>query len=145
VATVKGASTLSYTNTGLTSAKTYSYKVRAYKTSNGNNYYGTYCSVMSMTTKPAKVSTLSLSTKSSAVTLKWSKVARATGYEIYRLNKKTGKYEKIKAVKGASTCSYKNSKLKKKSSYSYKVRAYRTYNGKTYYGSYSAVKKITVK
>jgi hypothetical protein len=72
-------------------------------------------------------------------------VSRATGYQIYRLNTKTGKYEKLTTVKGASKCTYKNTKLTKGKSYTYKVRAYKTYEGKTYVGGYSSAVKITVK
>lgn len=48
--TVKTTSSLKYTNTSLTSKKTYYYKVRAYKTINGVRYYGRWSSV-----KTAKV------------------------------------------------------------------------------------------
>ena len=62
-----------------------------------------------------------------------------------RLNAKTKKYEKIATVKGESKISYTNKKLKKGSTYSYKVRAYKTVEGNEYFGSYSAVVKIKVK
>jgi hypothetical protein len=119
--------------------------VRGYWTIGGTKYFGAYSTVLTTTTKPAKVKELKLTTKSSAVTLSWKKVSRATGYQIYRLNKKTGKYEKLTTVKSANTCTYKNTKLTKGSSYTYKVRAYKTYNGKNYYGSFSTAVKITVK
>jgi hypothetical protein len=145
VASVKGSTTLSFTDTGLSTGTEYTYKVRAYKASDGTNYYGSFCTVAKAMTKPAKVKELKLTTKSSAVTLTWNKVARATGYQIYRLNKTTGKYEKLATVKGAAACTYKNTKLTKGSCYTYKVRAYKTYNGKNYYGSFSTAVKITVK
>ena len=80
----------------------------------------------------------------SSVTVKWTKVSGASGYAIYRKNNKTGKYEKIATV-SASKLSYKNTGLKKKTTYSYKVRAYKTYEGTTNYGSYSPVTKIKTK
>ena len=55
------------------------------------------------------------------------------------------KYEKIATVKGAEKISYKNKKLKKGSTYSYKVRAYMTVEDTDYFGGYSAVAKIKVK
>jgi GH25 family lysozyme M1 (1,4-beta-N-acetylmuramidase) len=135
----------SYTDSGLSTGTEYKYKVRGYWTIGGTKYFGAYSTVLTTTTKPAKVKELKLTTKSSAVTLSWKKVSRATGYQIYRLNKKTGKYEKLTTVKSANTCTYKNTKLTKGSSYTYKVRAYKTYNGKNYYGSFSTAVKITVK
>jgi hypothetical protein len=98
-----------------------------------------------MTTAPAKVGSLKLTAASKAVTLKWSKVTGATGYEIYRYNSTTKKYEKIKTIKGVSTLTWKNTKLTKGTTYKYKVRAYRTYGGTTYYGKCSAVTKIKAK
>jgi GH25 family lysozyme M1 (1,4-beta-N-acetylmuramidase)/fibronectin type 3 domain-containing protein len=134
-----------YKVTGLSGAKEYRFKARAYKSVDGTKYWGSYSEECISITKPAKVKSLQLSTKSSAVTLTWNKVSRATGYQIYRLNTKTGKYEKLTTLKGASTCTYKNTKLTKGRTYTYKVRAYKTYNGKNYYGSYSTVVKIKVK
>ena len=48
-------------------------------------------------------------------------------------------------IKKGSTVSYTDSRLKSKKNYYYKVRAYRTVNGKNVYGSYSAVKKVKTK
>ena len=97
------------------------------------------------TTKPEKVKGVKLTTKASSVTIKWNKAEGVTGYQVYRLNAKTKKYEKIATVKGESKISYTNKKLKKGSTYSYKVRAYKTVEGNEYFGSYSAVVKIKVK
>ena len=99
----------------------------------------------SQVTKPDKVQRLKASTKASAVTLKWAASENVTGYQIYRLNTKTKKYEKIATVKGEGKISYKNKKLKKGSTYSYKVRAYMTVEDTDYFGGYSAVAKIKVK
>lgn len=83
------------------------------------------------------------------VKLSWSKVARATGYQVYRAvqkNGKDGKFKLVKTVKKPSTVSYVDSKgLKKGTVYSYKVRAYRKVKGKkTCYTAFSKIqsKKI---
>ena len=145
LATIKGGSKVTYTDHELTAAKVYSYKVRAYKTYEGTDYYGAFSTVKVQVTKPQKVQKVKLTTKSASVTIKWSKSAHVTGYEIYRLNTKTKKYEKIATVKGEGKVSYTNKKLKKGTTYSYKVRAYKAHEGTDYYGSYSAVAKIKVK
>lgn len=145
VTTISKGSTVSYKITGLTAATEYQFKVRAYKKTDTGTLWGSSSSAYKDCTKPAQTKNLKAATKSSAVTLTWSKVARAGGYQIYRYNSKTKKYEKIATVKGNKTFSYKNMKLKKGSTMKYKVRAYKTYNGTNYYGAYSEVVSIKVK
>lgn len=145
VTTISKESTVSYKITGLTVATEYQFKVRAYKKTDTGTLWGSSSSAYKDCTKPAQTKNLKAATKSSAVTLTWSKVARAGGYRIYRYNSKTKKYEKIATVKGNKTFSYKDTKLKKGSTMKYKVRAYKTYNGTNYYGAYSEVVSIKVK
>lgn len=145
IATIKGGSSVTYTDSSLVAAKTYSYKVRAYKSYNGTSYYGRFSAVKVQVTKPQKVQKVKLTTKASSITIKWNKSANVTGYEVYRRNTKTKKYEKIATVKGESKVSYTDKKRKKGVTYSYKVRAYKSHEGTNYYGSYSAVAKIKAK
>lgn len=77
--------------------------------------------------------------------LTWKKVKAASGYEIYMSTKKSSGYKKIKTIKKAKTVTFTKSGLKKKKTYYFKVRTYRTANGVTYYGNYSNVKKVKIK
>ena len=125
---------------------TYYVRVRSYKKVGKTYYYGSYSSGLKVTAKPATVK-LTSSTKSTSkktLTVKWSKVANASGYQVT--------YSKKSSFKGAKTVSvsYKSSskKLTKLSSgtkYYVKVRAYTTISGKKYYGSYSSKKTVKVK
>lgn len=145
IKTVKGEDTVLYKNSGLLSATKYTYKVRAYATADGTTIYGAYSSATSAETKPAQVKGLKLTTKRSSITLKWTKQSNVTGYQIYRYNASTGKYEKIKTIKGTSTATYTNKGLKKGKTYKYKVRAYKTSGTKKIYGSFSTATKIKTK
>lgn len=145
IATVEESMPASYTDCKLSAAMEYSYKVRAYKNFEGTSYYGSFSNVKSQVTKPDKVQRLKASTKASAVTLKWAASENVTGYQIYRLNTKTKKYEKIATINGADKITYKNKSLKKGKTYRYKIRAYKKYNGTTYYGGFSSVSRIKVK
>lgn len=80
--------------------------------------------------------------KASAKTLKitWKKAGNVSGYKLYRKVGK-GKYKRIAIIKGKSKTTYRDKKIKKGKTYSYKVRAYKIVNGKTYHGKYSNVKK----
>ena len=43
--------------------------------------------------------------KKASVSIKWSKVSNASGYEIWRANSAKGNYSKIKTIKNSSTTS----------------------------------------
>ncbi|MCM1272099.1 MAG: fibronectin type III domain-containing protein [Clostridium sp.] len=75
--------------TGLSPATTYYVKVRAVYYSNGVYSYGPMSDALAVTTAPEKPKTVKeLKATTSGVTLKWSKVSGATGYVVYRDNKK---------------------------------------------------------
>lgn len=137
-------STLSYTDKSLTCGKTYYYKVKAYITGSGSRQYGAESAAKSG--KPVPGSTIvKLKAGKKKATVKWSKVSGAAGYEVYRATKKNGTYKKVKTIKKAKKVSFKNTKLKSGKKYFYKVRAYRTVNGKKVYGAYSSVKRVKIK
>ena len=50
IKTIKKGSTVSYTNSGLTSGLTYKYKMRSYKTVKGKKIYSYYCPAKSAKT-----------------------------------------------------------------------------------------------
>lgn len=83
--------------------------------------------------------------KNKKAVITWKTVKNADGYQIYRATKKSGKFKKIKTLKGNRVVKYTNTKLKKNKKYYYKVRAYRTVKGKKAYGAFSTTKKIVVK
>ena len=144
IKTITSASTTSYTNTKLTTGKTYYYKIRSYKVSNNKNLYGNFSSIVSA--KPQlSTPSITLSSGSKKAYIKWKKIAGASGYEIYRATSKNGTYSKIKTITSSSTTSYTNSKLIRKKTYYYKIRAYKNVSGKKVYSSYSSVKYIKTK
>lgn len=121
--------------------KTYYYKVRAYRNVSGKKVYGSY----SATEKAKAVlsaPTLSAGSTSKTAVLEWSKVEGADGYQVYASDSQNGTYTRIKITKGTGATD--ESLLTGKTRY-YKVRAYRKVNGKAVYGSFSKIKKVTVK
>lgn len=121
--------------------KTYYYKVRAYRNVSGKKAYGSY----SATEKAKAVlsaPTLSAGSTSKTAVLEWSKVKGADGYQVYASDSQNGTYTRIKVTKGTGATD--ESLLTGKTRY-YKVRAYRKVNGKAVYGSFSKIKKVTVK
>lgn len=144
VKTITSGSTVSYTDKSLATGTTYYYKVRAYRTVDKKRVYSSYSSIVSA--KPVlKTPSVKLTSGSKKATIKWEKISGASGYEVYRATSKSGKYSKLKTITKNSTVSYVNSSLTKNKTYYYKVRAYRTVNGKKIYSSYSVAKSVKVK
>lgn len=106
------------------------------------------------TKKPTKTQTVKVAAvkgvkvknvKKLKAVVSWKKVSKASGYEVYRANKKKGKFKKIATIKKGSIVKYTNKKLKKKKSYFFKIRAYRVSGKKKVYGKYSSTVKVTIK
>ncbi|MCB6992374.1 hypothetical protein LI177_02590 [bacterium 210820-DFI.6.37] len=76
--------------------------------------------------------------KKTSIKLKWSKIKKASGYQIYRSTSKNGKYKKIKTIKRGKTVSYIDKNRKRNVAYWYKVRAYKKTSGKTKFSLFSA-------
>jgi hypothetical protein len=136
------ASTLSFKQTGLKSGTTYKYKVKAYAKQSGKTYWGEASDTMTTTTKPAQPAIKSTSASTSAVRLNWNAVSGANGYRVVRYDANAKKWVSVGTIK---TTSFKETKLKGKTSYKYKVKAYRKVGGATYWSEYSAVKSVKTK
>lgn len=118
------------------------------------NYSGTYVKKIAAadnpnrpvppTVKKTKIKKVK-NTKGKKVKLSWKKISGASGYQIkYSTTKKFKKKKtKTKTIK-KNTAKYTIKKLKKKTKYYIKVRAYKVYNGKPYYGKWSKKKSVTI-
>lgn len=134
---VKTTNSTSYTDLSLTSGKKYYYKVRAYRIVNKKKVYSSYSISVSQTVTLPKVSGVKLSlTNYNTLKISYNKIPNASGYVIYRSTNKSSGYA---AIKTTTSLSYTNSSLAKSKTYYYKIRAYRTINGKKVYGKYSSV------
>ncbi|MCM1256346.1 MAG: Ig-like domain-containing protein [Roseburia sp.] len=135
----------SYTVKKLNSMKSYSYRVRPYKVSDGATYFGDFSNTVSVVTLPSTPGSVKVKAGKKQVKISWKKVSGVTGYEVYRSTKKSSGYKKVTTIKKASTTSYTNKKLSSKKKYYFKVRAYKTVNGKKLYSAYSSPKQVKVK
>lgn len=145
IKTIDSVGTSSWTDSSVKTGKTYYYKIKVVvKTQNGNQTSG-FSNVKSAKAVPAKTTLKAKASNAKNVKLTWSKVKGANGYEIYRSNRKDGKYQKVKTISKGGTTSYKDGKLKKSTTYYYKIRAYRKVDRKKVYGSYSSVVSVKTK
>ncbi|MEE0515387.1 MAG: fibronectin type III domain-containing protein [Emergencia sp.] len=148
----KTTTSTKYSNTGITCGKTYYYKVRAVNKAGK----GAFSAVKSNKVQPGKVTITKVTCpRENCVRIHWNKVDGATGYQIYKRKKGSTSW---------SNCNYTNDKFSwsysKKYNYAthmlttfvasgdsaytkweYKVRAYRTVNGKKVYGYFSTPKE----
>ena len=74
------------------------------------------------------------SATSSSVSLKWDKNANASGYEIEQY--KSGKWTQIAKINNSSTVSYNVSGLAADTTYTFRMRAYKTLSSGTSYSDY---------
>lgn len=144
IATVKNPKTVTYIVKNLKCGKKYTFTVRAYKNADKNNiitgiYDKTGHSVKIKLGKTYKLKAKRLSGKKAKVT--WKKVSGANGYCIQR-KIAGGAYKTIKTVKSGKTIRFTDKNIKKAKKYTYRVRAYRTVDGKKVYGAYSATSTI---
>ena len=79
------------------------------------------------------------------VPLHCSGTRTAEGISMNILKSGKGSYKKIKTITKGKTISFLKSKLKKGTSYQFRVRAYKELKGKNYYGSYSKVKTVKIR
>ena len=136
IATIKKATTLSYTDKKAKAGVTYYYKVKPvysvtkkWKKITSTGAYSKPAYFFVFKAKP-KIS----STKNGVIT--WKKVSKATGYEVYRsLDKKT--YELLGTT---TTVKFTDTDIVPGVTYYYKVRALRDTDDKIIYSGYSAVK-----
>jgi uncharacterized protein YjdB len=128
----------SYNNTGLTTGKTYYYKVRAYRTTTTTTRtYGPYSYKVSSKPVPSVPAAVKAASSSyNSINVSWGGVTGASGYEVYKAASSTGTYTLI--YKGTAK-NYNNTGLTTGTSYYYKVRAYRTVGITKVYGSYSSI------
>lgn len=145
LATVKGTS---YTHKSLTAGAGYTYRVRAYRTVGGKNYYSGWA-YMTAYTKPATPNLTGLSATKSGHKIKatWKKVGgSASGYQIYWAKDKNFKKMVSKTtVSGQKKTSYTGKNFTKGKRYYVKVRAYKTVNGNKIYGAWSKVRNVKAK
>lgn len=136
--TLSGGSKTSYTKK-LTAGKKYYFEVKAYRNVDGHRIFSNATETKTVYT--LKKPTLSKITKTSKGNnkLTWTNISGETGYQIYKKKGKNGKWYTVKWV-SANTKTYTDSSLKKGNTYYYKVRAYKTVNGKKVYGPWSDVR-----
>ena len=130
---VTSTTSTSYTHKNLATNKTYYHKIRAYT---GNpTVYTSYSGAVSSKLSLASPQNFKIAKKTyNSVSLSWSKVQDAKGYEIWMATSKDGKYTKVTST---TSTSYIHKNLTTNKTYYYKIRSYA--GSKPVYSSYSSI------
>ena len=133
-------SSLTYTNTGISTGTIYTYKVKAGRKVGSKTVYGGYSAIASAKTILAAPGSLKVARASAkSIKISFKKVPGATKYEIWRSLSNTGTFTLLKTI---TSLSYTNTGLTTGQTYYFKVRAYRLVSGKKVYSGYTTVKSV---
>ena len=132
--------------TGLSSGKTYKYKVRSYvNNADGTKSFGGFSPVVSLTTKLATPSVKIVSSKKGQAKISWSKVSGATGYEIYYKKSASANYKKLKTINSTTIRNCVVKGMKSGDRYYFRVRAIKKTGSSKIESAFNPLKVITIK
>ena len=135
LATTKNNATLTFTVKGLASATVYSFRIKSFRKAGGKIEYSEYASLKAATSFGGVNNLTVKSYTASTITLVWNKNAGATGYALEQY--KGGKWVRIAKTSSNAVVSYTVSGLAADTTYTFRVRAYKTAAGKTIYSEYA--------
>ncbi|SNT20679.1 fibronectin type 3 domain-containing protein [Anaerovirgula multivorans] len=125
-----GANVTSYTNTGLSSNRSYSYRVRAYNDA-GNSGYSNEVSGTTISVPAAPTNLVINSSTADRISISWKD--NSSNEKGFRIERKidNGSWREIDTVR-ANVTSYTDTGLSSNRSYSYRVRAYNDAGNSSY-------------
>ena len=143
IAVTKNNTTLKFIVKGLNPDTKYSFRIRAYKTNGTKTTYGGYVS-MAGTTRIANVAKFNATALSqTAVKLSWSRNTIASGYVIEQY--KGGKWTQINVIKDKNVTTMVVGSLAKGTTYSFRMKSFKTVDGSNRFSEYISAKATTAK
>ena len=142
IATTKNNTTLKFTVKGLKNDTTYSFRIRAYKTTGGVTAYSDYVRIAGKTRIPNVATFKGRAVSASAVKLDWSKNDKATAYVIEQY--KGGKWTAIATTKNNTTLTFTVKGLAKGTAYSFRIKSFRKTGSTIEFSEYTAIKAGTL-
>lgn len=134
-----------YTFSSLGKVTTYKIKVTAYKVIDKKKVYSKSSTIVTTSTAPAAATISKVTAGSNQVTVIWETVSDASGYEVMYSTSSKFKSAKTANISKRSTTNTTIKQLTKGKTYYFKVRPYKTVDGKKVYGEWSTVRNTKVK
>lgn len=139
-----GADT-SCTAKDLRASSTYTFRIRAYKTSGGTTYYSDYVRLAAKTAESSGVSNVKsfrkISATSSELIIGWAKNNSAEGYIVEQY--KGGKWTEVLRTCTNNTVGFIAGDLKAGTTYTFRIRAYKTSGDTVIYSNYTRLAAVT--
>lgn len=141
IARIASNATITYRVEGLKDSTTYQFRIKVFGYSGNTALYSGYKNI-SGTTLPAAVSGVKIGgTAKDALRLNWNKNRKVSGYIIEQYSE--GKWVRIARIGSNSTTTYRVEKLKSKTSYVYRIKAFDFDGSTAIYGNYSYISGVT--
>ena len=134
IATTKNNTTLTFTVKGLAEGTTYSFRIKSFRKTGSTTDFSEYTAIKAATLLDGVSDLKVTSVTGSWITLEWAKNDKATGYSIEQY--KGGKWTVIATTKNNTTLKFTVKGLKNDTTYSFRIRAYKTAGGVTAYSDY---------
>ena len=135
----------SCTATGLNASSTYTFRIRAYKTSGGSVQYSDYVRLAAKTAESSGISNVTsfrkISATSSELIIGWAKNNSAEGYIVEQY--KGGKWTEVLRTYTNNTVGFIAGDLKAGTTYTFRIRAYKTSGDTVIYSSYTRLAAVT--
>lgn len=139
-----GADT-SCTAKDLRASSTYTFRIRAYKASGGTTYYSDYVRLAAKTAESSGVSNVKsfrkISATSSELIIGWAKNNSAEGYIVEQY--KGGKWTEVLRTCTNNTVGFIAGDLKAGTTYTFRIRAYKTSGDTVIYSNYTRLAAMT--
>ena len=134
LATTKNNTTLTFTVKGLAEGTAYSFRIKSFRKTGSTTDFSEYTAIKAATLLDSVSDFKVTSVTGSWITLEWAKNDKATGYSIEQY--KGGKWTVIATTKNNTTLKFTVKGLKNDTTYSFRIRAYKTAGGVTAYSDY---------
>ena len=134
IATAKNNTTLTFTVKGLAEGTTYSFRIKSFRKTGSTTDFSEYTAIKAATLLDSVSDLKVTSVTGSWITLEWAKNDKATGYSIEQY--KGGKWTVIATTKNNTTLKFTVKGLKNDTTYSFRIRAYKTAGASNVYSDY---------